>query len=126
MAKAQHRSKRKQSGTKYQKARKKRKFELARPATDTKVGERSFKNIRGRGGNLKHNLLVAEYANLVDPKTKKFEKVKIKAVVENNANRHYVRRNIITKGCIVDTEKGEAKVTSRPGQDGVVNAVLVK
>jgi len=35
-----------------------------------------------------------------------------------------VRRNIITKGAIIEVE-GErlAKVTSRPGQHGVVNAV---
>ena len=126
MVKSQQKSKRKQSGTKYQKARKKRKFELARRPSNTKLGERSFKNVRARGGNLKHRLMVAEYANIVDPKTNKYEKVKIKNVIENKANRHYVRRNIITKGCIIETEKGKAKVTSRPGQDGVVNAVLVK
>ncbi|MBW3003862.1 30S ribosomal protein S8e [Candidatus Woesearchaeota archaeon] len=126
MVRAQHRSKRKQSGTKYQKARKKRKFELARNPSNTKVGETSKKNVRTRGNNLKQRLLEAEFANIVDPKTKKFEKVKIKGVIENKANRHYVRRNIITKGCVVDTDKGKAKVTSRPGQDGTVNAVLVK
>ncbi|RLF79472.1 30S ribosomal protein S8e, partial [Thermococci archaeon] len=42
------------------------------------------------------------------------------------ANRQYVRRNIITKGAIIQTEIGKAIVTSRPGQDGVVNAVLIK
>ncbi|MEA3429743.1 MAG: 30S ribosomal protein S8e [Nanoarchaeota archaeon] len=126
MVKAQQKSNRKQSGTKYQKARKKRSFELAGRPTNTKVGTHSSKNVKTKGGNLKQNLLVAEFANLVDSKTKKFEKVKITKVIENSANRHYVRRNIVTKGCIVETEKGKAKVTSRPGQDGIVNAVLVK
>jgi small subunit ribosomal protein S8e len=34
--------------------------------------------------------------------------------------------NVITKGAIIETEKGLAKVVSRPGQDGVVNAVLIE
>ena len=33
--------------------------------------------------------------------------------------------NIITKGSVIQTEKGKAQVTSRPGQHGVVSAVLV-
>ena len=66
-----------------------------------------------------------EVANLLDQKTKKYSKVKIKSVVESPSNRHYVRRNIITKGTVIDTEKGKAKVTSRPGQDGTINAVLI-
>ena len=46
-------------------------------------------------------------------------------VIENSANPNYVRQNIITKGSVIETEKGKAKVTSRPGQHGVVNAVLI-
>ena len=79
-----------------------------------------------RGGNIKVKLLSVEEVNLYDPKEKKYSKVKIKSVLENPANRHFVRRNIITKGTIVDTEKGKAKVVSRPGQTGVLNAVLIK
>ncbi|MEK6848627.1 MAG: 30S ribosomal protein S8e, partial [Nanoarchaeota archaeon] len=41
------------------------------------------------------------------------------------ANRHFIRRNIMTKGSVIDTELGKARITSRPGQDGVVNAVLI-
>ena len=70
--------------------------------------------------------LSADFVNLIDPKTNKSQKVKILNVVGNTANRYFVRRNIITKGCIVKTEKGEAKVTSRPGQEGTVNAVLIE
>ncbi len=47
-------------------------------------------------------------------------------MVENPANPNYVQRNIITKGAIIKTSAGNAKVTSRPGQDGTINAVLVK
>ena len=49
----------------------------------------------------------------------------IENVVSNAANLNYVRRNVITKGAIIDTSEGRARVTSRPGQIGQVNAVLV-
>ena len=55
----------------------------------------------------------------------KFKKVKVLTVKENPANRHFVRMNIITKGAIVETDDGLARVTSRPTRDGMVNAVLV-
>jgi small subunit ribosomal protein S8e len=48
------------------------------------------------------------------------------SVVENQANPHFVRRNIVTKGAVVETELGRVRITSRTGQDGVVNAVLIK
>ncbi len=61
----------------------------------------------------------------MDPNTKKVMKAKILSVEENKANRHYERMNILTKGAIVKTDKGDAKITSRPSQDGIVNGVLV-
>jgi len=69
--------------------------------------------------------LLVEYANILDPKTGKAQKVKILNVKDNSANRNFARMNIITKGAIIVTEIGEAKVTSRPGQEGFVNAVLL-
>jgi small subunit ribosomal protein S8e len=63
--------------------------------------------------------------SITDPKSGKSSSSKIIKVVENSANPNYVRQNIITKGSIIETEKGKAKVTSRPGQHGVVNAILV-
>ena len=77
------------------------------------------------GNHRKVRLLAADTANLFDSKAKKYEQVKIKKVVENPADRHFVRRNIMTKGTVIETEKGKAKITSRPGQDGTVNAVLI-
>ena len=38
---------------------------------------------------------------------------------------HYMRRNILTKGAIIKTELGDARITNRPGQDGVINAILL-
>ena len=56
----------------------------------------------------------------------KAKKTKIERVIENPASRHFVRQNVISRGAIIQTPEGLAKVTSRPTQDGVVNAVLVK
>jgi len=54
------------------------------------------------------------------------ERATIEDVTENGANPNYARRNIITKGAIIETDAGTARVTSRPGQNGQVNAVLVE
>ena len=95
--------------------------------TLTKLGPKTSKVIiRTRGNNSKVALLAVNYANVYNPSNKRYQKVKIETVVDNPANRNYIRRNIITKGAIVKTELGNAKVTSRPAQDGVINAILVK
>jgi small subunit ribosomal protein S8e len=121
----QYRSKRKVSGGRYKSYRGKRRFETAKIPSLTKLAETKRVTIETMGGNTKSRLYRAEFANVVDPKTKKNSKVKIKTILENPANRHYVRRNIMTKGTIIDTEIGKAKISSRPGQDGTVNAVLI-
>ncbi len=119
------RSKRKSTGGRYTSTLTKRKHMLARTPTLTKLGEEKRKTVRCKGGAGKLRLLNTQTANVLDPKTKKASKAAITNVVENPANRYYVRRNIMTKGTIIETEKGKARITSRPGQDGVVNAVLV-
>ncbi|MBS1267005.1 MAG: 30S ribosomal protein S8e [Candidatus Woesearchaeota archaeon] len=121
----QYRSKRKITGGRYKKYRGKRLYETARIASLTKLGKTRLSKIQTLGGNSKNRLLREEFANVVDPKTNKAKKTKIKTILENPANRHYVRRNIMTKGTVIDTELGKAKITSRPGQDGTVNAVLI-
>jgi small subunit ribosomal protein S8e len=105
--------------------RSKRKFELGRTPALTKIGERKIRVLDTKSSTPKAKLLVAKVANLFDPKTKTYHEVAIKIVTANPANRHYVRQNIITRGAIIETDKGKARVTSRPGQDGAVNAVLV-
>ncbi|MFP3309840.1 MAG: 30S ribosomal protein S8e [Acidilobus sp.] len=81
---------------------------------------------RTMGGNTKVALRAVSEAVVSDPKTGKSVKAKILAVVSTPANREYARRNIITKGTIIRTSAGVARVTSRPGQDGVVSAVLIE
>ena len=125
MAVSQARPKRKQTGARYKDYRKKRQFELGREPALTKLDKKYVKAIRTMGGNRKMRMLSANTANLFDPKSKSFKQVNIKTITENPANRHFIRRNIITKGSVIDTELGKARITSRPGRDGVVNAVLV-
>jgi len=83
------------------------------------------KPIRTRGHNRKSRVLTSDVAYVVDPKTNKTTKTEIVTVVENLANIHYVRRNIMNKGAIINTKLGKARITSRPGQSGVINAVLL-
>ncbi len=106
--------------------RKKKKYELGSNPTLTKLGAEKRKKVRTKGGGKKVRAMSIDRVNLYDPSSKKTEKVKIVDVVKNPANPHFVRRNVITKGTVIETESGLAKVTSRPSQDGVVNAVLVK
>ena len=126
MALWQGKSRRKITGGRYRLHRSKRKTEIGREQQVTVIGKEGNKKVRTRGGNLKFRILSTSTVNVYDPKSKKSLKTSIKTVLENPANPHYVRRNIITKGAIIDTEKGKAKVTSRPGQHGVINAILIK
>ncbi len=120
----QDKSKRKPSGGRYRNAYTKKVKQIGRMPVFTKIGDRALKVVRTKGGNHKRKLASINTVNLYDPKTKKYEKAELKNIVESNANRHFVRRNILTKGCIVETSKGKARITSRPGQTGTLNAVL--
>ncbi len=120
----QGRSLRKKTGGRIRKNKTKRKFELGSEHKETKIGERKFTKVHARGRNSKVKLTVAQFANVLDKKGV-CKKVKILTVTDNPANPHYVRRNVITKGAIIDTEAGKAKVLSRPGQDGNINATLI-
>jgi small subunit ribosomal protein S8e len=119
-------SKRKVTGGKIIAARGKRKFEMGRESAETRISEVKRKNISTMGGNRKVKLLQCNIANVTNPKDGKTVSTTIETVIGNDANKHYIRRNILTKGSVIRTGVGTAKVTSRPGQDGVVNAVLIE
>ena len=119
-------STRKPTGGRLILSRKKRRFEVAPEDAETKLGEHTQKLIRSRGAHQKVKLLATNSISVTDPKTGKAKKATIKTVTENPANIHYVRRNIITKGAVVDTDLGQVKITSRPGQSGALSGVLVK
>ncbi|MBU0530777.1 MAG: 30S ribosomal protein S8e [Nanoarchaeota archaeon] len=125
MTKWNLKSKKKPTGGRMKKIRKKKRRDRGMSFVDTKISKKILRPKRGRGGTEKLKLLGVEKANILDPKTKKHQTVKILSVEDNKANVHYVRRNIITKGAIIKTEAGLARVTSRPGQHGMINAVLI-
>ena len=125
MAISQGKSTRSPSGARNVANRGKRKSGLGRDPAETRVDEKRLRKIRTRGGNEKLRLAAANKINLTDAKSGKTQVTDILGVIENDANPNYVRRNIVTKGAVVETPEGNAKVTSRPGQDGVVNGILI-
>lgn len=106
--------------------RTRRKFEIDRYPNEAVAGP--TKNIvrKVRGNGVKVAFKTSDYANINDKDNKKTLKSKILRVTKNSANKDYERRGVITKGAILETEMGMARVLSRPGQDGVINAILVK
>lgn len=117
---------RKPTGGKIKLARKKRKFELGNSPVYTRIGKERKKIVRTKGGGRKVKAFSVEFANVLDPKANTVRKVKILGIVEHPDNPHFVRRGIITKGCIIKTEAGNARVTSRPSQHGIVNALKIE
>ncbi len=117
--------KKKPSGGRKRAYRRKRKFERGSFPTETALGETKRKIVRIKGGNLKIKVLSDKYACVTNPKSRKTEKVEIIRVVRNPANVDYDRRGVITKGAVIETPLGLARVTSRPGQNGIINAVLL-
>jgi len=126
MALWQGESTRKPSGGRRRLAHKKRKAEIGREVILPTMAATKTRKIRTMGGHDKMRLLAGNKVNVTDPKTGKTQTVEFTTVTENPANPHYVRRNIVTRGAVVQTKLGKAKITSRPGQTGVLNAVLVK
>ncbi|MCK4996376.1 MAG: 30S ribosomal protein S8e [Thermoplasmatales archaeon] len=118
-------SRRSKTGRRIRYARGKRKFEIGREQHLTAIGNVRLKKVRTMGHNRKTRAKAIDVAYVVDPKTKKSTKTEIVSVVENPANPHYVRRNIMTKGAIIETKMGKARITSRPGQTGTINAILL-
>ena len=117
---------RKVTGGRRRPAQMKRRTEIGLAPADTHIGEDRRKNIRTTGANQKVRALRASFANVTNLTNGECKKVKIAGVAENGANPNYVRRNLLTKGAIIKTEIGNARIMSRPGQDGVINAVLLE
>ncbi|WP_434730919.1 30S ribosomal protein S8e [Thermogladius sp. KZ2Tp1] len=115
------------TGGKKGRRRDKRKYELGGPPINTTLaGEEERKIVRTVGGNTKVKLKRAAYVNVYLPEEKRVRKVKILDVVNVPSNPQLARSKIIVKGAVVKTEVGLVKIVSRPGQDGVLNGVLVK
>ena len=90
-----------------------------------KEGKEEREVRKTKGGIIKTKGKAVAFANLIgaDGKAKK---VKILNVLETPSNRHYARENVMVRGAVIETEAGKAIVTSRPGQQGNVNAIMMK
>lgn len=103
-----------------EKRRDKRKSASIEVPISIQIGENAKNSVRILGGHHKIRLLRVNTGNMLDPKSNKFSKVELLKVSENKANRSYARRNIITKGSIIETSAGNAVVINRPGQSGQI------
>ena len=118
-------AKRKSTGGRYVPHRGRRASERDGYAIEPLVGETTKRPSRTRGGRISFGIVTAIEANVSDS-SGKTSKSKIVRVKQSPANRDYERRGVITRGAIIETEAGEARVSSKPTDDGVVNAVLIK
>ena len=104
--------------------RSRKKYETNRFPNEALIGEQITVTRKVRGKNVKTAIKTINTVNLIiDSKAKR---VKILKVLENSTNNDYQRRGIISKGAILETAEGKCRVMSRPGQHGIVNAVLIK
>ena len=118
-------SRRKSTGGRRVPARGKRSTEISSEKQFALIGDPKRKIYRTTGGNVLVRVLSENKCNVNDKKGKN-SVASISTVVANEANSNYIRRNILTKGAIVETDKGNVKITSRPGHDGVLNGVIVE
>ena len=102
-----------------------RKYETDRYPNEPINGAQITVTREVRGKNKKTALKAIDFVNLATGDAK-VKKTKIIKVLDNTTNNDYKRRGIITKGAILETQDGKCKVVSRPGQDGVVNAIIIK
>ena len=119
------RSTRTDTGARLKKFRSKRKHQQGRTPTETLMGEPKRKTIDSKSRSKKMPAITLKYVNVTDPKNNQTTRAEIEDVENNPANMDYQRRKVITRGTIIKTTKGRAKVTSRPGQDGILNAILL-
>ena len=101
------------------------KFQTDRYPNEALMGDQETRTRKTRGNNRKTGLKTASHVNLVLPDAK-IKRTKIIRVLENQTNNDYQRRGVITKGAVIETEDGKCKVISRPGQCGIINAILLK
>merc|ERR1712061_866223 len=81
--------------------RKKRKFELARPAAMTKLAPQRIHTLRVRGGNKKYRALRLDQGNFAWGSEAITRKTRIIDVVYNAANNELVRTKTLVKNAIV-------------------------
>merc|ERR1712150_428806 len=96
-----HWHKRRATGGKKCPIRKKRKFELARPAAMTKLAPQRIHTLRTRGGNKKYRALRLDTGNFAWASEATARKTRIIDVVYNACNNELVRTKTLVKNAIV-------------------------
>ena len=130
MAKWHGISRRKPSGGRLKRPnryRGKRRTEVSSEAQYAYIGEKDDRKMyRKNAGSQTTRLLLANTVNVNIPKEGKTVKATLNSVIANDADPNFIRRNIVTKGSIVDTSMGKVKITSRPGMHGVASGILLE
>merc|ERR1711903_317396 len=83
---------------------KKRKFELGRPPTNTKIGVKKVSEVRTRGGNKKFRALRLESGNYSWGSEVCTRKTRVLDVVYNASNNELVRTKTLVKNTVVQID----------------------
>ena len=99
-------SRRKSTGGRRRLVRGKRRTEISSEQQFALVGESRRKLYRKTGGMQRVRVLSEQTINVSNPAKGTTQTITMSTVIENPSNPNYVRRNILTKGAVVDTELG--------------------
>ena len=98
------RHKRRSTGGRMPVHQKKRKFEMGRQASMTKLGAKQVRAVRGRGGNYKYRALRIDQGNFTWSSEAFSAKTRILDVVYNATNNELVRTKTLVKNSIVQVD----------------------
>ena len=96
--------KRRLTGGKKPKHHMKRKFEMGRQMAMTKIGPKRTREVRCRGGNMKHRALRLDTGNFSWGSEVCTRKTRVLDVVYNASNNELVRTKTLVKGAIVQVD----------------------
>jgi small subunit ribosomal protein S8e len=96
--------KRRKTGGKRIPMRKKRQFEMGRPAANTRLGPKRIHSVRCRGGNIKYRALRLDAGNFNWATEATTAKTRLLTVLYNASNNELVRTNTLVKNCIVQVD----------------------
>ena len=98
------RHKRRATGGRMPVHQKKRKFEMARQPSMTKIGAKQVRPVRGRGGNYKYRALRLDTGNFTWASEAFSSKTRVMDVVYNATNNELVRTKTLVKNTIVQVD----------------------
>eukprot|EP00161_Ancyromonas_sigmoides_P002318 TRINITY_DN1207_c1_g1_i1.p1 TRINITY_DN1207_c1_g1~~TRINITY_DN1207_c1_g1_i1.p1 ORF type:complete len:218 (+),score=122.53 TRINITY_DN1207_c1_g1_i1:44-655(+) len=84
--------------------RMKRKFQMGRQPSSTKIGPKRIRDVRGRGGNIKKRALRLDAGNFSWPSESVTRRVRILDIVYNASSNELVRTKTLVKSCIAQVD----------------------